>query len=87
MGSLQAATGVMASANAEMSVTDITKVMKDFQKEQMKQEMNSELVGEVMDIGDANNEEADQVYNSILGELEMDINMGATVGTNGIAQP
>ena len=87
MGSLQAATGVMASANAEMSVQDITKVMKDFQKEQMKQEMNSELVGEVMDIGDANNEEADQVYNSILGELEMDINMGAAIGSNGIAQP
>ena len=36
MNSLQAATGVMAQANADLSVNDITKIMKDFQKEQMK---------------------------------------------------
>ena len=63
MNSLSAATGVMQSANAEMSVQDITTIMKDFQKEQMKQEMNSELIGEAMDMGDANTEEADGVYN------------------------
>ena len=59
--------------------------MKDFQKEQMKQEMNSEMIGEAMDIGDANTEEADGVYNQILGELEMEVNMGAQIGSAGIA--
>ena len=85
MNSLQAATGVMQSANAELSVTDITHIMKDFKKEQMKQEMNSEMIGEAMDIGDANTEEADGVYNQILGELEMEVNMGAQIGSAGIA--
>ena len=47
--------------------------------------MNSEMVGEAMDIGDANAEEADEVYNQILGEIEMDINTGAAVGSKGIA--
>ena len=47
--------------------------------------MNQELVGEAMDIGDANTEEADAVYNQILGELEMEVNMGAAVGMQGIA--
>ena len=59
----------MANANKDMSIADITKMMKDFQKEQMKQEMNQEMVGEAMDMGDQCGEEADDIYNSILGEL------------------
>ena len=62
MQSLSSATGVMQSANAEMSVTDIAQIMKNFQKEQMKQEMNSEMVQEAMDLGDANTEAADEIY-------------------------
>ena len=49
--------------------------------------MNSEMVGEAMDIGDANNEEADAVYDQIMGEIGMDINMGTAIGQNGIVNP
>jgi hypothetical protein len=47
----------------------------------MKQEMNSEMVQEAMDIGDANAEEADAVYDSILGEIGMEIQGGAAIGS------
>jgi len=38
-----------------------------------------------MDIGDAVGEEADDVYNQILGEIGMDVAVGATTGTGAIA--
>ena len=75
MQSLQGATKVMTSANEAMNVSEISTLMKNFQKEQMKQEMNGEMVAEVMDMGgEGVGEEADAIYDSILGELAMDVN-------------
>ena len=65
----------MATANENMNVSEISTLMKNFQKEQMKQEMNGEMVAEVMDMGgEGVGEEADAIYDSILAELAMDVN-------------
>ena len=50
----------------------------------MKSEMKQDMIGEAMDMGDLN-EEADDVYESILGEIGMNIEDGVAVGTKGIA--
>ena len=39
----------------------------------MKAEMNSEMINDAMDMGDAN-DEADDVYEQILGEIGMEMN-------------
>ena len=43
-------------------------MVKTFQKEQMKAEINSDMINDAMDMGEGN-EEADDVYNQILGEI------------------
>ena len=85
MQGLQGATSVMQNVNENMSVQEITTLMKNFQKEQMKAEMNNEMVQEAMDIGDANTEEADQIYDSILSEVGMEISGGVAVTSASIA--
>ena len=52
--------------------------MKNFEKEKMKAEINSEMVGDAMDMGEEN-EEADDVYNSILGEIGMSLDDPSSV--------
>ena len=68
MTALSATTGVMQKANAEMNVADIMKMMKEFEKEKMKAEINGEAMTDAMDMEDATGE-ADDVYNSILDEI------------------
>ena len=62
MESLSGATKVMGAVNADMNIAEISTLMKNFQKEQMKSEMKQEMVADAMDMGDVN-EEADDVYN------------------------
>ncbi len=62
MESLSGATKVMGAVNADMNIQEISTLMKNFQKEQMKSEMNQEMVSDAMDMGD-DVEEADDVYN------------------------
>ena len=62
MGALSTASGIMAKANGDMNISDISSMVRNFQKEQMKAEINQEAIGDAMDMGDAN-EEADDVYN------------------------
>ena len=50
----------------------------------MKSEMKQEMVADAMDMGDVN-EEADDVYNQILGEVGMSMEEGGIVGIGGIA--
>ena len=57
-------------------------MMKEFQKEQMKAEITGEAMQDAMDMGDTA-EEADDVYNQILGEIGMDME-GASVGMGSI---
>lgn len=85
MGAMANSTKVMAGANSAMDVKSIAAMVRDFQKETMKTEMNNDMVGDAMDMGEGVGEEADDIYNSILGEIGMDIETGASVGVGGIA--
>ena len=76
MEALKNSSEVMGKVNSEMNISDIQSMVKNFQKESMKAEMNQEMMTDAMDMGDAT-EEADDVYNQILGEIGMDIEAGA----------
>ena len=73
MESLKSSSDIMNKVNGEMNISDISNMIKSFQKESMKAEMNSEMINDAMDMGDAN-EEADDVYEQILGEIGMEMN-------------
>ena len=75
---------MMGTVNADMNISEISTLMRNFQKEQMKSEMKQEMVADAMDMGDVN-EEADDVYNQILGEVGFIMEEGAIVGVGGIA--
>ena len=83
MEALSGSSKIMAKVNEDMNISEIQTMVKTFQKEQMKAEMNQEMMTEAMDMGDAN-EEADDVYNQILGEIGMEIESGAQVGMGNI---
>ena len=68
-------TKVMAEANAQTNVKSVTSMIRDFQKEAMKTDMKNDIVLEAMDIPFAVDQEADDVYNSILGEIGIDIDV------------
>ena len=76
MDSLKSSSDIMNKVNGEMNISDISNMIKTFQKESMKAEMNSEMINDAMDMGDAN-DEADDVYEQILGEIGMEMNQGA----------
>merc|ERR1712130_486307 len=59
-------------------------MMRNFEKEKTKAEMNQEIMGDALDFGEAN-EEADDVYNQILGEIGMNLNDPNAVGSSAIA--
>mmetsp|Transcript_13651 Transcript_13651/g.21374 ORF Transcript_13651/g.21374 Transcript_13651/m.21374 type:complete len:132 (-) Transcript_13651:77-472(-) len=83
MEALSNSAKIMGKVNEDMNVQEISTMVKTFQKEQMKAEMNQEMVAEAMDMGDAA-EEADDVYNQILGEIGMNMESGANVGVGAI---
>ena len=88
MTSLKGATGVMTKINEDMNVNEIRDVMKDFQKEMMKQEINGEMVQDGMSMmEDPNaNADAEDLYNGILGEVGLEYTVGqAAVPTGKIA--
>ena len=66
-----------------MDVAGISSMIREFQKESMKTEMKQEMIGDAMDMGDAN-EEADDVYNSILGEIGLQVDQSAQIGTGAV---
>ena len=47
--------------------------------------MKQEMIGEAMDMGEAN-EEADDVYNSILGEIGLDVDQSTKIGAGKLPQ-
>ena len=81
MEALKGSTAVMTSANEQMNISDISTMIKQFTKESMKADLNQEMVSDAMDMGDAN-EEADDVYGQILGEIGLNMEDGAVVGTS-----
>ena len=52
----------MKKVNEDMNIGEIQSMIRTFQKEGMKVEMNNEMIGDSMDMGDAN-ADADDVYN------------------------
>ena len=73
---------IMGKTNEEMDVKAIGDMMKTFQKESMKSEMKMEFMQDAMEMDDTG-EEADDVYNQILGEIgmQMDTETNVAVGT------
>ena len=89
MTSLKGATGVMGKINEDMNVNEIRDVMKDFNKEMMKQEVIGEQVADGFSmLEDPNaNADAEDLYNGILGEVGLEYTVGqAAVPTNAIPQ-
>ena len=78
MTSLKGATGVMGKINEDMNVNEIRDVMKDFNKEMMKQEIIGEQVADGMEMmADPNeNADAEDLYNGIMGELNLEYTVG-----------
>ena len=68
---------VMANVNENMDVAGIRDVLREFAKQsdkmEMQQEMMSDQMDMVMDNGDMQ-EQADEVYTQILGEIGMNLN-------------
>ena len=59
-----------------MDIAQIREVLKDFNKEMAKADMNGEMMNDAMDMmGDANEQaDADDVYNGIMGEIGLEYN-------------
>ena len=78
MTSLKGATGVMGKINEDMNVNEIRDVMKDFNKEMMKQEVIGEQVADGFSmLEDPNaNADAEDLYNGILGEVGLEYTVG-----------
>ena len=88
MGALKGSTGVLQNLNAEMDVAEIRTVLKEFSKQSMIAEGKQESMGDAFDMLDGAGvaEDADEVYNGILGEIGMSVG-GVQVNTTKIAQP
>ena len=64
----------MSKINADMNVSDIKDVLKEFQKEMMKADMNGEMVAdsmEMMEDGETT-ANAEDLYEGILGEINLE---------------
>ena len=77
---------VMGKVNEEMNVQQIQQMIKEFQKQGMITEMKQEQMEMAMDIGADQTEEADDVYNQILGEIGLNMENGAVVGNSKLPQ-
>ena len=73
MKGLEGSTHVLAAMNEQMDISQISQVLKTFNKESMKAEFKQEAMADAMDMGQGNmDEEADDVYNGILGEIGLE---------------
>lgn len=85
--SLKGANSVMTSVNEQMDLGQIRQVLKEFSKQSEKMEMQQEMMNDqmdmVMDTGDMQ-EQADEVYGQILGEIGMNLNGEMKAGTGEI---
>ena len=71
--SVAGSTQVMTRLNEDMDIASIQQVLKTFNKESMKAEFNQEAVNDAMEMGMDNvDEQADDIYNGILGEIGLE---------------
>ena len=75
MGAMQNTVGVMQEADKNMSISDITKMLTDFEKAGMKMEMKNDAMNDAMGMTEDNGE-ADEIYGAIMGEIGMDVSVG-----------
>ena len=86
---LQNVTGVMGKVNAQMNPQQMINTMKEFSKEMEKMGMQQEMMGDAMDMaGDADTDnQAEEVYNQILGEIGMGVNQDIKAADGAITAP
>ena len=89
LDSLKGVNSVMSKVNANMNPQQMNQVMKEFAKETEKMNIQGEMMNDAMDMmGDADtDQQADEVYNQILGEIGMATNADMQTNTNAIDQP
>ena len=74
--SISGSSNVLAKLNEDMDIAAIQNVLKNFNKESMKAEFNQEAVNDAMEMGMDNvDEQADDIYNGILGEIGLEYQM------------
>ena len=71
MTALSGSTQVMMNVNENMDVAGVRNTLMEFNKQMGKAEMNQEIMGDAMDMmdGEGVGEDADNVYEGILGEI------------------
>ena len=86
LDSLKGVNKVMGSVNANMNPQEMNKIMRDFAKETEKMNIQGEMMNDAMDaMGDGETEnQADEVYNQILGEIGMSTNAEMVAGSGNI---
>ena len=88
VNSLKGVNSVMANVNEEMDVKQISEVMREFAKESEKMGMQQEIMQDQMDMamdtGDTE-QQADEVYQQILGEVGMNLNEEINTGKGAIS--
>ena len=74
MQGLKGASGVMAKINADMNVSEIRDVLKVFNKEMMKADMNGEMMADSFEMmeGAETVANAEELYDGILGEIGLE---------------
>ena len=87
--SLQGVNSVMSQVNGSMNPQQMQNIMKQFAMETEKMGMQQEMMNDQFDMmGDPEtDEQADEVYNQILGEVGMNMNEQMATNTNAIAGP
>ena len=86
--SLKGVNDVMSKVNANMNPQEMNKIMREFAKETAKMDLQGEMMNDAMDaMGDGETEQqADEVYNQILGEIGMSTNQEMVAGSGNIAE-
>ena len=87
MESLKGVNQVMAQVNGSMNVQQMNQVMRDFAKETEKMNMQQEMMQdnfEMLEDPDQENQ-AEEVYSQILGEIGMQLNGEMQTGSNQIS--
>ena len=85
MSALKGSSAVMAKINEDMDVGAIRDVLKEFNKQMGKAEMQGDMVNDAFDMMEDPGmaQDADDVYNSILGEVGLEL-AGTTVASKKI---
>ena len=77
---MQGSVKAMNEADKSMNLSEMTKMFTDFEKAGMKMEMKSDAMNDAMQMNEADGA-ADEIYESIMGEIGMNVNMEANAGT------